>query len=67
MLSSSANEIMNFYLLVQKHTDLLIEHLVKEGMVQELGKYHQFIDESQALLANGHAQEYFSKWDNVLQ
>ena len=34
MLNSSQSQVLNFYLLVQKHTDMLIEHLVREGLVQ---------------------------------
>jgi hypothetical protein len=36
-------EVLKFFLLVQKHTDLLVDYLLKEGIIPSLESYHQFL------------------------
>ena len=44
ILNSDAARTMQYFLLVQKHTDLLLDYLVKQGAVQSLENYHSFIE-----------------------
>jgi hypothetical protein len=52
---------------VQKHTDQLLDHLLKEGVVPNLELYHNFLATSRISLSAGRAQEYFEHWEKLLR
>lgn len=60
-------EIMKFFLLVQKHSDLLVDYLLKENIIPTLESYHQFLSESREYLAAGEVNIYFAKWEMMIK
>ena len=42
-ISNYTQDILKFFLLVQKHTDLLIDNLLKEAIIPNLEPYHRFL------------------------
>ena len=67
VITSFSSSVINYFLLVQKHTDSLVNHLVKEGYVGDISEYHQFATNSYSLLAAGHIQSYFEQWEELLR
>ena len=42
-ISNYTQDILKFFLLVQKHTDLLIDNLLKEAIIPNLEPYPRFL------------------------
>lgn len=55
-------EVLKFFLLFQKHTDLLLDHLLRENIIPSMELYHQFLSDSRPYLASGEIAVYFAKW-----
>lgn len=62
LITAFSSSVINYFLLVQKHTDSLVNYLVQEGYIQDLKKYHQFAIDSHSMLASGHIEDYFFEW-----
>lgn len=61
-ITSSSTEAINFFLVMQQHTDSLIAYLLKESIIPNMEIYHKFLNLSKASLPNGKIQEYFDLW-----
>jgi hypothetical protein len=57
-----SQDVLKFFLLVQKHTDLLVDYLLKDGTIPNLEAYHRFLSESRPYIASGDIPAYFAKW-----
>ena len=55
-------DIVKFFNLIQKHTDLLIDGLLKDNVIPNLEPYHKFLSESRPFIASGEIATYFAKW-----
>jgi hypothetical protein len=60
-------DVLKFFLLVQKHTDLLVEHLLRENIIPSLEFYQQFLSESRPYLASGEIAVFFAKWEIMIR
>lgn len=61
-ITSSSTEAINFFLLIQQHTDSLIAYLLKESIIPNMEIYHKFLNLSKSSIPNGRIQEYFELW-----
>ena len=61
-ITSNFKDMQKFFLLFQKHTDLLVDQLLKEGSISNLESYHKFLSDSRPYIASGEIQVYFHKW-----
>ena len=52
-MASFSPDVLKFFLLVQKHTDQLIDNLLRDGMIPNLEPYHRFLSESRPYIASG--------------
>ena len=52
-VNTFSQDILKFFLLLQKHTDFLIDSLLKEGIIPNLEPYHRFLSESRPFIASG--------------
>ena len=66
-ITSNYKDMQKIFLLLQKHTDLLVDHLLKEGSIPNLEIYHNFLSDSRPHIASGEIQFYFNKWEQLMR
>lgn len=62
-ITQITTEIVNYFLLIQKHTENLVNHLHQDNIISDFEIYHQFYNHSKILLSNGKILEYFVRWE----
>lgn len=65
-ITAFSSEVINYFLLVQRYTDSLVDYLFREGIVPDLQPYHQFLADAKPFLASGRPEEYFQLWQKAL-
>ena len=58
-ITQITSEIINYFLLVQKHTENLVDDLHQKAIISDLELFHQFYNQAKILLSNGKIVEYF--------